>query len=142
MPTQNTVWLEHYQIPSITDEGHKLLDNILKQLHAMSWDTNEIFAIHLALEEAIINAIRHGNSGDASLMVTVDCKISPSVLEITITDEGQGFNPDALPDPTCEDYLERPCGRGVMLMRRFMTQVSFNKKGNQVTLIKKKDDGI
>ena len=57
-------------------------------------------------------------------------------IRIEITDEGRGFDPSALPDPTCGDHLHAPCGRGVMLMRAFMSRVEFNARGNAVIMEK------
>ncbi len=95
-----------------------------------------VFAIRLALDEALSNAVRHGNGNDPTRTVTVECDVSDDRFACTICDEGPGFRPDALPDPTDPAYLERPHGRGVMLMQAYMTEVSFNERGNCVTLVK------
>ena len=63
-------------------------------------------------------------------------KLSNTELFISIADEGDGFNPDDVPDPTAEDNLEIPSGRGLMLMHSFMDSVAYNDKGNQVTMKK------
>ena len=62
------------------------------------------------------------------------CRLSPHQVHVEITDEGPGFAPDSLPDPTDDAFLERPGGRGVLLMRAFMSRVSFNPSGNHVIL--------
>lgn len=129
-------WEKDFCIPSKTEAGHAIMDGILLQLKDYEWEQKDIFAIHLSFEEALVNAIRHGNQSDNRLGVMVHLEISPERFLARIQDEGPGFNPEDIPDPTLDDFLERPCGRGVKLMRSFMTSVSFNPKGNVVTLEK------
>jgi serine/threonine-protein kinase RsbW len=97
------------------------------------------FAIQLALDEALVNAARHGNKLDPSKTVHAAWSFDDKQFRISIEDQGPGFDPDALPDPTAEENLACPHGRGVMLMRAYMTEVSFNKRGNKVTMIKLRD---
>ncbi|MCR5162775.1 MAG: ATP-binding protein [Thermoguttaceae bacterium] len=129
-------WVKDFCIPSRTDAGHAILDGVLLQLQDFEWEQKDIFAIQLSFEEAIVNAIRHGNQSNNRLGVRVHLEITPERFLATVEDEGPGFNPDSLPDPTLEDFLDRPCGRGVKLMRAFMTSVHFNPAGNSVTLEK------
>jgi serine/threonine-protein kinase RsbW len=68
--------------------------------------------------------------------VHVDCHVSRDHVRVEITDEGQGFDPASVPDCTLEERLEAPSGRGVMLMRSFMTRITYNAKGNSVVLEK------
>ena len=129
-------WVKDFCIPSRTDAGHAILDGVLLQLQDFEWEQKDVFAIQLSFEEAIVNAIRHGNQSNNRLGVRVHLEISPERFLARVEDEGPGFNPDSLPDPTLEDFLDRPCGRGVKLMRAFMTSVHFNPSGNAVTLEK------
>ena len=131
-------WEKDFCIPSRTEAGHAILDGILLQLQDYEWPQKDIFAIQLAFEEALVNAIRHGNQSENRLGVKVHLEISPQVFLARISDEGTGFDPDNLPDPTLDDFLERPCGRGVKLMRSFMTSVDFNERGNVVTMKKER----
>lgn len=127
---------EELRIPSDSAAGKQVIDNLLARLTKLEWVENEIFGVHLAVEEAVVNAIKHGNQNDRNKFVHIVCKTSPTQLRVEITDEGDGFNPDDVPDPTDEDNLELPSGRGLMLMRSFMTRISFNEKGNQVVMEK------
>jgi serine/threonine-protein kinase RsbW len=111
---------------------------MLAQLEAQHWQQREIFAVHLATEEALVNAIRHGNGFDARKNVHFVCLLGGDRIHIEITDEGRGFDPSSLPDPTCDDHLHAPRGRGVMLMRAFMSRVEFNALGNRVTMEKER----
>ncbi len=88
------------------------------------------FSIRLCLEEAIVNAFRHGNRGDPNKVVKFRCKISDEVAEFEVRDQGVGFDPGCVPDPTAEENLEIPSGRGIMLMRAYMSEVAYLPPGN------------
>ena len=137
--TDALLWRYDRVIASDPTMARQVLDELLAQLEAQHWGQQDIFAIHLATEEALVNAIRHGNGADARKHIHVVCLLSEGLLHIEISDEGAGFNPSALPDPTREDQLHAPCGRGVMLMRAFMSRVAFNARGNTVTMEKQRD---
>lgn len=132
------IWKTERVIPSDTAAGKQLLDELLGELKSREWVDHDIFSVHLALEEALVNAIKHGNRCDAHKQVHVQCKISPDTFWIEITDEGPGFDPSAVPDCTEVENLDRPCGRGIMLMRNFMSHVEYNETGNTVVLQKQR----
>jgi serine/threonine-protein kinase RsbW len=136
MSENGWVWRNDYTIPSEAGAGRGIVDDVLAQLQLHKWGDHDIFGIHLAVEEALANAIKHGNKLDTSKRVEVACRISPERFRIEITDEGPGFNPADVPDPTEPEQLEAPSGRGIMLMRSFMSLVEFNERGNQVILEK------
>src|SRR5208337_1307619 len=133
-------WLWRYDrvIASDPTVARQVLDELLAQLEARHWQQRDIFAVHLATEEALVNAIQHGNLCDSQKNVHVVCLLGGDRIRIEITDEGRGFDPAKLPDPTCDDHLHTPCGRGVMLMRAFMSRVEFNARGNRVTMEKER----
>ncbi len=116
-------------------------NRILQQVQACDYDAKSQFAIRLALDEAACNAMRHGNAGDPAKHVTFEWRITDEQVTISVSDEGPGFDPDAVPDPTVEENLSRPCGRGVMLMRQYMTQVRYSDHGRCVTMVKRRDCG-
>jgi len=109
---------------------------ILGRLRDLGYDDDQVFAVRLALEEAIVNAMKHGNGFDPNLSVHVGYRVTPERVEIRVADEGGGFDPGDVPDPTKDEYLERPCGRGIMLMRCYMDEVSFSPRGNEVVMVK------
>ncbi len=113
-----------------------VVSRLLEELEQQAWADHDVFAVHLAVEEALVNAIKHGNRKDPAKSVDVHCRMAQDRIEIQITDEGDGFDPDTVPDPTDEENLEIPSGRGLMLMRCYMTSVEFNSKGNSVTMVK------
>ncbi|MEM6394019.1 MAG: ATP-binding protein [Planctomycetota bacterium] len=126
-------------IPSTSPEANAVLKLIMDDVEAADYPKDAAFAIRLALDEALANAVRHGNAGDASKTVTIDWSVTPQLTTISIEDQGPGFIPGDLPDPTLDENLTRPCGRGVMLMRAYMDEVTFNKTGNRVTLKRRRD---
>lgn len=123
-------------IPSDPAEARVVQEQIERLLRAHHASEKEIFGIRLALEEALVNAIKHGNQMDRSKKVTVVSVVHAERIEIHITDEGSGFDPGDVPDPTAVENIERPCGRGLMLMRHYMTEVSFSGRGNSVRMAK------
>ncbi len=96
----------------------------------------DVFGVRLALEEALVNAIKHGNRMDLNKQVQIDCRIDEGGVRIVIEDEGKGFHVEDVPDPTEDDNLEKPGGRGIMLMRSFMSSIEYNESGNRLTLTK------
>jgi len=127
------------EIPSNLADGVEVVENILAETKAKGFDDAILFAIRLALDEAMANAIRHGNNSDASKQVTVEYQVTTQDIRVTICDEGLGFKPEDIPDPTLDENLERPCGRGVMLMKAYMGTVTYNDRGNCVTMVKSVD---
>jgi len=93
------------------------------------------FAIRLALEEAVFNAFRHGHKNLPEEPVDLTWKIGPQSVRIVVEDKGPGFTPETVPDPTREDRLELPHGRGLMLMKAYMSFVEYNERGNKVTMV-------
>ena len=125
------------QIPSVVAEIRHVQDFILQKITEAGFDSDCCFAIRLALEESLINAVRHGNCLDPARSVLVKFDINKSCARITVKDEGQGFDPAKVPDPTTEENLSKPRGRGIMLMRAYMDEVTYSDCGTEVTLVKK-----
>lgn len=122
------------------DEVQSVQREVLEQVEARKFSDPSCFAIRLALEEALSNAFRHGNSGDPSKTVRLECRIEPDSVQLAVEDEGTGFNPGEVPDPTAESRLHLPSGRGIMLMRSFMSEVDFNARGNRVRMVYRRPD--
>ena len=123
-------------IPSDPQEARRVQELIEKHLRKHGFEDREIFCIKLALEEALVNAIKHGNQMDRSKKVHVDFKVNNDRIDISINDEGEGFAMEDVPDPMAPENLERPCGRGLLLMRHYMTEVTFHAPGNRLTMSK------
>lgn len=88
----------------------------------------------LASVEAVTNAIEHGNNLDAQKIVDIQACKCDVAFRLSITDQGRGFNPDGLPDPTQPEFREQPDGRGVFLMRKLADEVSFREGGRCVEM--------
>lgn len=123
-------------IPSDLAEARRVQELIEGALQASAYSEHDIFSIKLALEEALVNAIKHGNQMDPDKRVYVCYRVTPGRFDVRITDEGDGFRPEDVPDPTAIENLERPCGRGLLLMRGFMTEVEYHGRGNVVSMAK------
>lgn len=136
----NTIqdWTYDNHVPSKPDVCAEITVVIVNQLEKLGWSNKDVFGIHMALEEALMNAIRHGNLCSPDKQVHVEITICTDVFTATITDEGAGFNPEDLPDPTEDENVEKSCGRGVMLMKNFVDEVIYNQKGNSVQIKKNK----
>ncbi len=83
------------------------------------------FGIDMAVREAVTNAVVHGNRQDENKTVEVTLKSSPDAVEISVHDQGAGFNPEAVPDPTVEENILKASGRGIFFMRSFMDEVDW-----------------
>ena len=125
-------------LPSDLTVVRGVQDDIEMALQANRFGDSDVFAIKLAVEEALVNAIKHGNQLDSDKKVKIGYAVNDDKFEITIADEGPGFNPAAVPDPTEEINLDRNCGRGVFLIKSFMTTVEYFGCGNVVTMSKLK----
>jgi serine/threonine-protein kinase RsbW len=137
MPTKWS-WQCDRVIPSDTEAGRRIVDAMLQEMATQHWNEHDIFGVHLAVDEALVNAVSHGNARDASKHVRLSCKVSPVKIHVEIVDEGPGFDAKHLPDPTQPNHWECPGGRGVMLMRSFMNRVEFLDRGNHVVLEKER----
>lgn len=116
------------------DDIDALERSVMDAVSRSGYDTASGFAIRLAMEEALMNAFKHGNKSDPDKKVTVRWLVEPAFVEIQIEDEGEGFDPLSVPDPTDQDNIEIPSGRGLMLMRAYMSEVEFSPQGNRVTM--------
>jgi serine/threonine-protein kinase RsbW len=114
----------------------RLLEAIPAEMANHGYSETDQFRVHLALEEAIINAHKHGNQRDWSKSITVRYYISADGVAAQVEDEGVGFDPQSVPDPLAPENLERPSGRGLLLMRSYLTGVCHNEPGNCICLCK------
>ena len=112
---------------------------ILTKLEANNFGKDDIFAVHLTLEEAFLNAVKHGNKLDPTKKVRVDYSVDSEKVEISITDEGNGFTPDSVADPRFGEGLYEPGGRGLLLMNSYMDTVKYNERGNSVYMVRYKE---
>ena len=117
------------------------MQEIVAELERLGWTDRDLFGVQLALEESLSNAIRHGNRLDPAKRVTVECKVSPERFWLMVQDEGPGFRPERVPDCTASENLECPGGRGLALIKAFMSHVEYSAQGNCVTMEKVRGTG-
>lgn len=126
-------------IPSDFAASRDLQRQIIDAVHRAGYNTQNAFAIKLALEEAMINAIKHGNKLDMKKYVHVEYRVTPEQVEIIIEDEGPGFCRDEVPDPTLEENITKCSGRGILLMEAYMNQVEYSNEGRRLRMVKKNE---
>jgi serine/threonine-protein kinase RsbW len=125
-------------IPSDLHVARQVEEQIVRQTEPLGYSSQCAFAIRLALEEAIVNAHKHGNGGDPNKRIIVSYDIRPDRAVVRVRDEGKGFDPHGVPDPTSPDRIPLPDGRGIMLMRAYLDEVTYNEQGNEVELVKER----
>ena len=121
-------------VPNDPNALQTVKEELLAAVTVHDYPEAAAFAIRLALEEAVQNAYQHGNQSDPKRTVGFEWSIEPADITVSIEDEGPGFTPDGVPDPTDPERLEIPSGRGLLLMRAYMTDVQYNERGNRVTM--------
>lgn len=136
MTKQDHILHRSWELPNTESAAQQTCGDILKLSGEYGFDEDDGFGIHLALEEAFTNAIKHGNKANPEKKILVEFLITPEKLDISITDEGIGFIPDDVPDPRCNHNLYKVSGRGVLLIKAYMDVVEYNDRGNCVHMIK------
>jgi serine/threonine-protein kinase RsbW len=121
-------------------ELRPLFDRLEDRMRVLGYPCKDLFAVLLAVQEATDNAFRHGNRSDPTKSFYVLFLVTAVEVLVEVQDEGRGFDPEQVPDPLAEENLDRPHGRGLFLMRAYMTWVSFNRQGNRVTLARQRSD--
>jgi len=133
-------WSTDRKLPADPDQCAPLIAEVLNALQQHGWSTDDKFSIQMALEEAIMNAIKHGSACDPSKLVDIELRFDDQTFEAPISDCGGGFDPADVPDPTADENVGKTCGRGLMLMKNFFDTVEYNQSGNEVKMMKKKTD--
>jgi serine/threonine-protein kinase RsbW len=111
-----------------------LVEAVAGELEGAGYTMREVFAVRLSLEEAMVNAIKHGHHNDPSKVAQLRLHVTPECVLAEVEDQGDGFDPDAVPDPLALENLEKSSGRGLLLMRSYMTWVRYNATGTCVSL--------
>jgi serine/threonine-protein kinase RsbW len=115
-----------------------LLNEVVAALSLLEYSPTDCLGVRLALGEAIVNGLKHGNQSDPTRRVRVCFWIDAEAVVAEVEDEGPGFDPARVPDPTAAENLEKTSGRGLLLMRRYTTWLRYNNRGNRVTLCKRR----
>lgn len=117
------------------EEIDPLQEEIAGELQRRDYPEQGRFAVRLSLEEAAVNAFRHGNRNDPRKTVTIRARIDESEAVFEVEDQGEGFDPACVPDPTLEENIEIPSGRGIMLIRAYMSDVRYLPPGNIIWMV-------
>ena len=128
-----------YRLESTLESVNKA-EEMAGQLAAKAgFDEDSRDGITMAVREAMINAVLHGNAYDPNKRVNLSLEQNDRELVVTISDEGRGLDPDEIPDPLAAENLMKQSGRGIFLIRAFMDEVRFRKleQGTEITLIKR-----
>jgi serine/threonine-protein kinase RsbW len=133
-PTEYHGWYRD-RINSVAEMAD-VIDRLTAVMADQTYPEDDVFAVRLAVEEAVVNAIRHGHDGDVSRDVQVRYHVDPQRAVIEVEDQGMGFDPHAVADPLAPENVGEPGGRGLFLMRSLMTWILHNERGNRVTLCK------
>lgn len=130
-----------FEVPSVIALMDDILDYLMKRVEKLGVIKPERSNLFVALDEAFVNAVKHGNKFDRTKMVRISVDISPKKARFTIEDEGEGFNVEEIPDPRNPENLFKTSGRGVMFIYNIMDKVSYNKRGNRLTMVKLTEKG-
>ncbi len=128
-----------FEFPSTISLMHCILDYLMKRVEKVGVVNAENSNLFIALDEAFVNAIKHGNKFDADKIVRVSAEVSAKEARFTVEDEGEGFDINSIPDPTDPENLFKASGRGVLIIHNVMDEVKYNERGNRLTMVKKSE---
>jgi serine/threonine-protein kinase RsbW len=126
-------WFWEFSIPSTANDATRVVSEFAERATEWGASNDALLALQYGMHEALVNAVRHGNSGLDHKRVRVAYRFLGDSVWMEIEDEGHGFRILEVADPTSEE-LGRPGGRGLLLMRHFMSSVEYNEQGNRVTM--------
>lgn len=129
-----------FEVPSQISLMHDILDYLMRRVEKIGVVNAENSNLFIALDEAFVNAVKHGNKFDTTKLVRIAAEISAKEARFTIEDEGEGFNVAEIPDPRNVENLFKASGRGVLIIHNVMDAVQYNERGNRVTMIKKSEN--
>jgi serine/threonine-protein kinase RsbW len=136
-----TVETTELSLPSRIDTVATAAAAVAEFLNRLGVSEEAMFGIDMAVREAVTNAVIHGNRQDENKTVDVDVKSSPDAVEISVHDQGPGFNPEEVPDPTAAENILKSSGRGIFFMRTFMDEVDWlirPEGGTTVRMLKRR----
>ena len=128
-----------FEVPSAISLMHIVLEYLMKRVEKLGVVKAEQSNLFVALDEAFVNAVKHGNKFDAKKLVRIIAEVSAAEARFTIEDEGEGFDVNSIPDPLDPTNLFKTSGRGVLFIYNIMDEVKYNERGNRLTMIKRSD---
>jgi serine/threonine-protein kinase RsbW len=131
-----------FELPSDLSLMNGVLQYLLGRVSRLGIVTPERSNLFIALDEAFVNAVKHGNKSDPTKLLKVTAELSPREACFTVEDEGEGFDVGAIPDPCDPQNLFKTSGRGVLLIHNIMDEVEYNALGNRVKMVKRPEDSL
>ncbi|MGH9968024.1 MAG: ATP-binding protein [Pyrinomonadaceae bacterium] len=137
-----TVQTTELKLPSRIEAIEEAANAVARVVNRSGISEETAYGIDMAVREAIANAVIHGNKLDETKLVEINVKSSPESFEISVHDQGQGFNPETISDPTKEENILKSTGRGIFFMRNFVDEVDWSispEGGTTVRMIKRRN---
>jgi len=131
-----------FELPSDLSLMNGVLQYLLERVSKLGIVTPERSNLFIALDEAFVNAVKHGNKNDPTKLLRVTAELSPHEACFTVEDEGEGFNVQEIPDPCDPANLFKTSGRGVLLIYNIMDEVEYNAQGNRVKMVKRPEESF
>jgi serine/threonine-protein kinase RsbW len=128
-----------FELPSSISPMHIVLEYLMKRVEKLGVVKAEQSNLFIALDEAFVNAVKHGNKFDSQKLIRITAEVSRHEARFTIEDEGEGFDVNAIPDPLDPENLFKTSGRGVLFIYNIMDEVKYNERGNRLTMVKRSD---
>ena len=126
-----------FELPSAISTMHIVLEYLMKRVEKLGVIKPERSNLFVALDEAFVNAVKHGNKFDSQKLVRITAEVSKAEARFTVEDEGEGFDVNQIPDPLDPENLFKTSGRGVLFIYNIMDEVKYNDRGNRLTMVKK-----
>jgi len=131
-----------FELPSVISLMHIVLEYLVKRVEKLGVVKAEHSNLYVALDEAFVNAVKHGNKYDSAKLVRVSADVTRKEARFTIEDEGEGFDVNAIPNPLDPENLFKTSGRGVLFIYNIMDEVRYNERGNRLTMVKKANEPV
>ncbi|MDX6611310.1 MAG: serine/threonine-protein kinase RsbW [Blastocatellia bacterium] len=129
-----------FELPSDLSLMNGVLQYLLERVSRLGLIQPERSNLFVALDEAFVNAVKHGNKNNPGKLLRITAELSPSEAVFTVEDEGEGFDIQQIPDPTDPANLFKTSGRGVLLIYNIMDEVEYNAQGNLVKMVKRPEE--
>jgi serine/threonine-protein kinase RsbW len=131
-----------FELPSDVSLMNGVLQYLIERVSKLGLIKPERSNLFVALDEAFVNAVKHGNRNDPNKLVRITAELSSKEARFTVEDEGDGFNVQQIPDPRDPGNLFKSSGRGVLLIYNIMDEVEYNERGNRLTMVKRPEDSL
>jgi len=126
-------------IPGATEQIQAAAGQLVELYAQLGISREKISSLRLAFDEAVMNAVKHGHCGDCSLEICITCEWTPRSVTLIVKDQGNGYNPTCVLDPTRPANILKESGRGLYILTSIMSEISFNDKRNEIRMMLRTD---